>query len=59
MMDAGKRRKEAIKEASIIKFAEHKRADGIKRQADLIYKEAVQQATLRYRKELNGNKGGR
>jgi hypothetical protein len=58
-MEAGQKRKEAIKEALIVKLNETKRGKAIIRQAELNYKEAVLQATLRYQREVNGNKGGK
>ena len=58
-MEAGQKRKEAIKEALIVKLNETKRGKTIIRQAELNYKEAVLQATLRYQREVNGNKGGK
>jgi hypothetical protein len=40
----------------IIKINEKRRAKAIERQADLNYKEAVQNATLRYKREVNVKK---
>ena len=59
MMEAGRKRKESIMKASMVKLNETKRGKDIIRQAKLNYKEAVHQATLRYRREVNGNKGGK
>ena len=57
MMDAGRKRKEAIKEALTVKLNETKRGKAIIRQSELNYKEAVHQATLRYQREIsNGGK---
>jgi|GEM_PF-5466675 predicted transcriptional regulator len=59
MMEAGRKRKEAIKEALMVKLNETKRGKAIIRQAELNYKEAVHYATLRYRREVNANKRGK
>lgn len=57
MMEAGKRRKEGIKKALVIKINEKRRGKAIIRQSELSYKEAVHQATLRYQREIsNGGK---